>query len=171
MRHSWLLLLLVVASGCKRNPEDNAVSEPAPPPAAMLARRMTLDESLRELEQALSSALGSGLDDSGDQHLLRAEAITDRLLETERPFEWLRTAYNLDSYVRQIQALADRLIAQMRSGVDTGVLTRETTELRRKVIFVRRALALGGGKAPPSLDSLLAAHPADSVIITGEPGE
>lgn len=172
MRRLSLILLLILTAGCKRNPEENAVSEPAPPPAAALARRMTIDESLKELETELSSALGSGLEDEGLQHLLRAEAITDRLLETDMPFDWLRAdAYNLNSYVRQIQALADRLIAQMRSGVDREVLVTETTQLRHKVIYLRRALAMGGGKAPLPLDSLLAAHPADSTIVTGEAGE
>lgn len=171
MQRIALVLLLILAAGCKRNPEENAVSDPAPPPAAALARRTTLDEGLKELEKELSGALGAGLDDEGTQRLLRAEAITDRLLETEMPFSWLKNAYSLDSYVRQIQALADRLIAQMRSGANRDVLIAETTELRRKVISVRQALALGGGKPPLPLDSLLAAHPADSTIITGEAGE
>lgn len=171
MQRLSLVLLLILAAGCKRNPEEQSVSDPAPPPAAALAQRMTLDESLKELEKELSEALGAGLDSDGVNRILRAEAITDRLLETEMPFTWLRNAYSLDSYVRQLQAMADRLIALMRSGADTDVLITETTVLRRKVIYVRQALALGGGKSPLPLDSLLAAHPADSTIVTDEAGE
>lgn len=171
--HAAILTVAIHAAGCKKqNPEESAVSGPAPPPAAALARQnATLDQSLKELEQELSLALGSGMDDAGKAHILTAEAITDRLLETKMPFTWLRAdAYSLEAYNRQIQALADRIVAEIRSGVDHATITREVTALRRKVIILRQLLAKGGGKTPPSLDSLLAAHPADSVI-TGGPGE
>ena len=172
-RRMLLLTLIALTAGCRRNPEENAVSQPAPPPAAALARRgATLDESLRDLEKELSTSLGAGIDESGQEHIMRAEAITDRLLEAQLPFTWSTArSYHLEAYVRQIQALADRLVAEMRSGVERSVLMRDATELRRKVIELRRALALGGGNPPPSLDSLLAEHPADTTIITGEAGE
>jgi hypothetical protein len=172
-RTMLLLTFIAVMAGCRRNPEETAVSQPAPPPAAALARRgATLDESLRDLEKELSIALGAGMDESGQDHIMRAEAITDRLLEAELPFSWSTArSYRLEAYVRQIQALADRLVAEMRSGRDRSAPMREATDLRRKVIELRRAIALGGGNAPPSLDSLLAAHPADTTIITGEAGE
>ena len=168
-----VLLLMAPLAGCSRNPEESAVSQPAPPPAAALARKtITLDNSLQELEKELSTALGAGLDDAGRGHILRAEAITDRLLEAQLPFTWLATGpYHLESKVRQIQALADRVVAEMRSGTDRTTLAREVTALRKDVIALRRALELGGGDPPPSLDSLLARHPADSTIITGEAGE
>lgn len=165
--------MLASMTGCKRNPEESAVSQPPPPPAAALARQnLTLDQSLIELEKELSMAIGTGMDGSAESHILRAEAITDRLLETELPFSWLTAnAYSLDSWVRQIQALADRVVAQMRSGVDQGTITRDVTELRRKVIGLRQSLAQGGGKAPTSLDSLLAGHEPDSVLTTEESGQ
>lgn len=168
MRMGWMGLALVIgAGGCKQNPEESAVSQPAPPPAAAITQNMTLDESLTELERELSAALGSGMDASAQNRILRAEAITDRLLETELPFGWLRAhAYSLDSWVRQIQALADRVVAQMRSGVDHGTITRDVTELRRKVIELRRSLAQGGGNPPTPLDSLLAGTARDSVLAT-----
>jgi len=172
-RRILLLTLIAVMAGCRRNPEENAVSQPAPPPAAALARRgETFDESLRDLEKELSTALGAGMDDSGQDHIMRAEAVTDRLLEAQLPFSWSTArSYRLESYVRQIQALADRLVAEMRSGAERSQLMRDATDLRRKVIELRRALALGGGNPPPTLDSLLAGHPADTTIITGEAGE
>jgi len=167
------LTMIVMAAGCRQNPEESAVSQPAPPPASALARQnLPLDQSLKELEKELSVAIGRGMDASAEENILRAEAITDGLLESEMPFSWLTAnAYSLDSYLRQIQALADRVVAQMRSGVEQGVITREVIDLRRKVISVRRALAQGGGASPPSLDSLLAGHPADSVITADEDGE
>lgn len=167
------VLLTAMLVGCRQNPEESAVSQLTPPPAAALARQVvTLDNSLQELEKELSMALGTGLEDAGSGHILRAEAITDRLLEAQLPFTWLATGpYHLESKVRQIQALADRVVAEMRSGIDRPTLTREVTALRNDVIALRRALALGGGNPPPSLDSLLARHPADSTIITGEAGE
>lgn len=168
-----VLTMIVLAAGCRQNPEESAVSQPAPPPAAALARQnLPLDQSLKELEKELSTAIGRGMDDAAEANILRAEAITDGLLESEMPFSWLTAnAYSLDSYLRQIQALADRVVAQMRSGVEQTVITREVIDLRRKVISVRRALAMGGTSSPPSLDSLLAGHPADSIITADEAGE
>jgi hypothetical protein len=172
LRTVFVLTLIATSAGCRGNPEESAVSRPAPPPAAALARPgATLDGSLQELEKELSSALGSGMDESGEVHVLRAEAITDRLLEVQLPFTWLANAYRLEAYVRQIQASADRLVAEMRSGGDRQIVLGDATDLRRKVIELRRSLALGGGNPPPSLDSLLAAHPADSTIILQESGE
>jgi hypothetical protein len=138
----------------------------------MVRRGTTLDQSLQELEAQLSAAIGSGMDRSGEAHVLRAEAITDRLPEAHLPFTWLtRRGYRLDAYVRQIQSLADRLVAEIRSGADRATMLRDATELRQRTIDLRRALAMGGGNPPPSLDSLLAAYPADSAIITEEHGE
>jgi hypothetical protein len=174
MRFRLLVLMLIpVLAGCKKNPEESAVSQPAPPPAAALARQsLTLDQSLVQLEKELSMAIGTGMDKSAEPHILRAEAITDRLLETELPFGWLKAhAYSLDSWVRQIQALADRVVAQMRSGVDQTTITRDVTELRNKVIGLRKSLAQGGGNPPPSLDSLLAGHEPDSVFMEEGPSD
>lgn len=164
LRKSVFLVLLI--AGCGRNPEENASSLPAPPPAAMLEiRGKSLDASLIALEKELSDALGGGLDDSGKGHIVRAEAITDRLLETQLPFTWLRsTSYSLESQVRQIQALADRVVAEMRSGMDKSLVMRDVIDLRGRVISLRRAMAMGGGRPPLSLDSLLAGVQADSTL-------
>jgi len=165
-RKVLLLLLLAAISGCGRNPEENAVSQAAPPPAAALAEQgRTLDESLRLLEKELSAAIGAGVEKAGEDHMLRAEAITDRLLEARLPFTWLKGPdYSLEGYVRQIQALADRIIAEIRSGADRGAVTQEAIDLRAKVITLRRGLAMGGGKAPVPLDSLLAGVVADTIL-------
>src|SRR5512138_162406 len=87
-----VLLLLALLGGCRRNPEDAAVSEPAPPAAALLAGQdRSLDQSLRDLDKELAAALSSGIDKGGQEHMFRAEAVTDRLLETKLPFTWLTT--------------------------------------------------------------------------------
>lgn len=168
LRTTIILLLLAMASGCRRNPEENAVSQPAPPPAAALAAQgRSLDESLAMLDKELAAALHAGVDEAGEGNMLRAEAITDRLLEARLPFSWLKgTDYSLEGYVRQIQALADRIVAELRSKTDRGIITQDATELRRKVITLRRSLAMGGGKAPVPLDSLLAGVQADSTLPT-----
>jgi hypothetical protein len=168
-RKSLLVLLLATSAGCRRNPEESAMSQPAPPPAALLAAQgKSLNASLQDLQQELSAALGTGLDDEGGKHILRAEAISDRLLESQLPFSWLAsTSYSLEAYVRQIQALADRIVAEMRSGSDHALVMQDAQDLRKKVVVLRRALAMGGARAPESLDSLLANIPRDSAIIAG----
>lgn len=169
MRFTLLLLTAAFLSGCRRNPEDNAVSDPSPPPAAALSgQQQSLDAGLRTLDAELSEAMSGDLDgDGAKNHLLRAEAITDRLLESDLPFHWLRARdYSVESMVRQIQALADRVIAKMRNGLDGQDLLPDVRELRQTVIQLRRALAMGGGPAPVSLDSLLARYANDSTVVT-----
>lgn len=168
LRKYVIFVMFIAVPGCRRNPEDSAVSEPAPPPAAALARQgVSLDQSLKDLEKELSAALGTGLDKEGVPHILTAEAITDRLLESRLPYAWLKaTSYSLEAYVRQIQSLADRIVAELRSGVDKGTVMRDAVALRRKVIDLRRSLAVGGANPPMSLDSVLAKAPADSTLPT-----
>jgi hypothetical protein len=84
-----MLIVLALSAGCRRNPDDGRIAV-VPLPAALFASRgMTLDDGLRMLEADLNDA-GNGLDKSAVDHLLRAEAITDRLLEARLPFTWLR---------------------------------------------------------------------------------
>ena len=163
-----IIVAVLLLGACRQNPEDNAVSGPAPPPAAALAApNQSLDASLHDLEVELSKALGSNIDKSGQAHILTAEAITDRLLENKLPFTWLtRESYSLEGYVRQIQAAADRIVAEIRNGVDRGTIVNETTELRQQVIMLRHDLAMGGGNPPVPLDSLLKGVVADSTLPT-----
>ena len=164
-----MLLVPLVLAGCRRNPEEAAVSSASPPPAAALARdHRSLDDGLRELDRLLSLAMRGDLEgDEAEDHLMRAEAITDRLLETEQPFHWMRSRdYSVESAVRQIQALADRVIAKMRNGMDGQDILVDVRDLRRQVIELRRGLAAGGGDPPLSLDSLLARYANDSTVVT-----
>jgi hypothetical protein len=161
--------MMTLLSGCRQNPEDSAVSNPSPPPAAALTRQhQSLDDGLKQLDAALTTAMRGDLEgQSAKTALEEAEAITDRLLESELPFHWMRARdYSVESSVRQIQALADRVIAKMRNGMDGQELRTDVREMRTKVIELRRGLAAGGGDAPLSLDTLLARYANDSTVIT-----
>ena len=133
----------------------------------MLIGAVQLEARLAELESVLRESMGGDLDDAKVERLLRAEALTDRLLEAEPPVEWLATDYSLDSKLRQLQALADRIVAQIRRGGEEQAVARDVRDLRRAVAVLRRDLVRpGGGKAPPPLDSLLA-----SVRVEAPPAE
>lgn len=120
------------------------------------------------LDAELARAMSGDLEGAGaKKHLELAEAITDRLLESDLPFHWLRSRdYSVESMVRQIQALADRIVAKMRNGLDGQDILPDVRDLRNNVIALRKALAMGGGPAPMSLDSLLARYANDSTVVT-----
>jgi hypothetical protein len=169
-----VLLVSVSLLACSRsNPEDLAVSSPAPPPSAALvrlSRSTTLDYSLALLQRELAAALKDA--DKREDHLFRAEAITDRLLESQLPFAWMKaTSYGVEPRVRQIQALADRILAEIRSGLSAPLVTRDIRELDAKVTALRAGLRAGGGPAPPSLEALLAAYAADTLASGSDRGE
>jgi hypothetical protein len=168
MRFSVLILILAAAA-CGRNPEEGAISEASPPPAAALAgRHQSLDEGLKLLDAELSAAMSGDLGSaSGKSRLMRAEAITDRLLEADLPFHWLNARdYSVESMIRQIQALADRVVAKMRNGMDGAEILVDVRDMRQKVLMLRRDLTAGGGAAPVSLDSLLARYGNDTTVVT-----
>jgi hypothetical protein len=159
-RTSVALVLSLLGSGCWAPPDDPAAGAQAPPPAAALTEISSttpLDQGLAMLEAELDPVLQDDLDDADrNARLLRAEAITDRLLETRLPFEWLSTEnYGLDSRLRQIQALADRVIAQLRSSAPRDSLHADVATLLTVVGDLRAAIAEGGTRAPPSLEQLL----------------
>jgi hypothetical protein len=169
MRLTPLVLITALIAGCNRNPEEEATSDPTPPPAAALSRQhRSLDDGLRQVEGALALAVRADLKgDAAKNQLMRAEAITDRLLESELPFHWMRARdYSVESAVRQIQALADRVIAKLRNGMDGQEIGDDVREMRTKVAELRRGLASGGGDAPLSLDTLLARYANDSTVVT-----
>jgi hypothetical protein len=133
----------------------------------LAAQHQSLDAGLKLLDHEVAEAMGGDLDsDEAQAHLLRAEAITDRLLESELPFHWLKRDYSVESMARQIQALADRIVAKMRNGVKGQELLADVRDLRQKVLDLRKGLAAGGGPAPPSLDTLLARYANDSTVVT-----
>lgn len=154
------IVVLLLAAACTR-PDERMVASADPPPAAAVApieAGAPLDELLARLEAELAAALESGVNnDEGMTRLMRAEAISDRLLESRLPFTWLTAeAYSLPARLRQIQASADRVVALARGGAQVQRLADQTAALRADVSDVRAALARGGGPPPPTLDMLLA---------------
>ncbi len=146
--------------GCRiRNPEDSAGTSPTPPPAAALvlaSDTVSLATQLARLEGIASQALQDASDDDRRTHILQAEAITDRLLETRLPFAWMNDRYSVEARLRQLQAAADRIVAEMRRGELGQPVNDDLTELRDRVAALRQELQQGGGQAPPSVDSLIA---------------
>ena len=167
-----LIPVLLLTLGCSQENPEEAVRSPAAPPAAALAMprgAVSLERSLIALEQELDAAANS--DDRADR-LIRAEAITDRLLETRLPFAWMTArAYGVQSLLRQIQSLADRIIAELRSGEKAEIIEQDVADLRAKVKELQAGLRAGGGAMPLSLDSLLAAYAADSLLKLQDTGE
>lgn len=151
------------------------MSAPPPPAAAMIApvrESMSLDDKLARLEAELGLAQERGeLDARARARIFRAEAITDRILETEPPFVWLAEGYDLEARLRQLQALADRIVAQVRRDEPEPVVRGDVERLKRQVGELRAALRAGGHSvAPTPLDSLLARTVSDSVGMTVNEG-
>ncbi len=158
---SSLILALPLLASCGDG-ADLRVSQEAPTSAAALAPGMeaeSLDEQLRKLDAELVLAA------SGDpDRLLTAEAISDRLIHAERRVDWLAAGYSLEARLRQLQAMADRVVARMRRGATLEEVEDEVAIIRVAVEDLQRQLAMpGGGTAPPSLDSLLQQDPLRDV--------
>jgi len=170
-----LIASAAVVFGCQRNPEDDAMSSPPPPPAAMIApvrEAMVLEERLARLHAELTLSLRGQLDHRSRMHMLRAEAITDRLLEVNPPIYWLAEGYDIEARLRQIQALADRIVAKMRRSAPREAILADIERLHAMVGELRISMAQAGGReAPPSLDELLAGLVEDSLRATVTEGE
>ena len=127
-----------------------------------------------QLDQ-LTAELSAAVEGEPD-HLLRAEAITDRLLQAPRRVDWLATGYDVEARLRQLQAMADGLVARMRRGTTLSEVGPEVALLRAAVADLQEQLRVpGGGAPPPTLDSLLAQDPLRDVgaaslqALTAEP--
>lgn len=168
----FLVLLAPALAACDGRSPDASASAQAPPPwaAAPLATGMPLDEMLDTLEYELTAALDDDTDgDERMQRLIRAEAITDRLLDSRMPFDWLEDGnYSVGARLRQIQSLADRVAAQIQSRAPRVDVIVEARDLLRIVRELRAGLAEGGTGAPPSLGELLT---ADSTTARPPPRE
>jgi hypothetical protein len=150
-----LLPALLAASGCQRGGDDQPSGSA---PAALLspvAESAPLDAKLEHLQAELEAALAGEMDDRAYQRLIRAEAITDRLLEVPPPIGWLAASYDVESYLRQIQALADRIEAQIRRGGRPQAIRGDTEALHAMVVELRTAIAQPGGREPTRYESLL----------------
>lgn len=159
MRRSVLLVpVLLTATACGTDPGERGVSRDAPPAAAVVApdeQDQRLPARLEELTAELDSAAAGAPD-----RLLTAEAITDQLMDAPREMDWLATGYDLEARLRQMQAMADGLVARLRRGATLDEVRPEVELLQAAVADLQQQLALeGGGPAPPTLDSLLAQDP------------
>jgi hypothetical protein len=101
-------IVALALSGCGRRDADAFDAQREPPAAwAPVPAGMPLDRSLEMLNEELDTVLQAGLDAPDiTQHVLRAEVITDRLLEADVPFGWITgEAYSVEAKLRQIQAI------------------------------------------------------------------
>ena len=157
MRSAALVLIAVLLAACNEVPWAR---QPEAPPVAALGEAFppgsTLADGLAIINATLDSALRADFDDIGVQQLLRAEALSDRVLETEMPFGWLASQnYSVEARVWQIQAQADRIVARLRAGARREDLVPEAQALQRDVNALRSAIAAGGQSPPPPVDRLL----------------
>jgi len=162
-----IILLLLPLASCRRS---EAPTQDQGPPAAALERLtgIPLHEALGMLDRELVAALRTGLEGPGMEAFVRAEAISDRLLETRFPFEWLRSdSYSVQARIRQIQSQADRIDSLLRTDAPRDSALADLRHLRRAVLGLRQDLAQGGGARPIPLERLLAGR--DTLdLISGE---
>lgn len=156
MRHRLVIAILGLLAACN-DPWSRAPDAPAAagqmeafPPGA------TLRDGLDMIGAVLDSAISTQLDDAGVGNLLRAESLTDRVLETQIPFGWLTASdYSVEARVWQIQARADRIVARLRADARRDELLAEVQALRADVAALRAAISGGGEPAPAPIDRLL----------------
>lgn len=157
MRNRALAALagLAILGGCGRAPQpDDGIraGQTAPPPRT----NPSLDASLARMEAELDTALAAGVDGAGIERLYRAEEISNRLLESHLPFAWLETEnYSVDARLRQIQSVADRVVARIRSAGPRADLIADIEALRGEIRVLRAGLARGGTAAPVPIERLL----------------
>ncbi len=169
-RHACRLATAALAlAGCnQRNPEYEAMSAPAPPPAAVLGPALDsipLPVKLARMQGLLDDAVAHGITGGGSARIVAVKLLADRLLEVPPPFSMLKDGYSLEARLRQVEARADRILSELRrEDADEGAVMNETRTLRMQVASLRRELALGGAPNPPPLDSLLATIPANPSI-------
>lgn len=155
MRVVLLLCLGIIACG----PSDAAdASEQASVSIlAEIRQGMPLDSLLFMIDSHLVRAMAGGMDSESTIQFLRAEALTDRLLEARAPFEWIvAEGYSVESRLRQIQSSADRVRAQVQTAAPRDQMLGDLRNLREEVVQLRRALTRGGTRAPPDIHELLA---------------
>ena len=152
-------IVILLTAGCRPRVEEATDADELVPLASSVApiAGAPLDTALALVEVELKGAIDNNLDNTGLTHFQRAEALSDRLLETRFPFQWLKSeAYSVEAKLRQIQALADRILAELRSGTPTDSAMRDLRAAQTEVKALRQALRQGGGAAPPTLDKLMA---------------
>jgi len=152
-----VLLLCIALAAC--GPSD-AADAADPASVAILAEiraGMPLDSLLYMIDEHLVRATAGGMEGDAALQFLRAEALTDRLLEARAPFEWLTSErYSVEARLRQIQSSADRVRAQVQTAAPREIMLQDLRTLRNEVVQLRQALTKGGTRAPPDIHQLLA---------------
>jgi hypothetical protein len=150
-----MVLGIAILAGCGRAPQPDdglRAGQAAPPPRT----NPSLDASLARMEAELDTALAAGVDGAGIERLYRAEEISNRLLESHLPFAWLEDEnYSVDARLRQIQSVADRVVARIRSSGRQEELTADVESLRAEIRTLRAGLAHGGTAAPIPIERIL----------------
>jgi hypothetical protein len=158
MKNFICLVCVASAAACGPRQPDDGSEQAAVAMLAAVRPGEPLDSMLWRLDQHLVNAMSDQLEDESLIELHRAEALTDRLLEARMPFEWITgEQYSVQSRLRQIQSLADRVIAEVETMAPREQLLLDLRELRTEVVELREALTKGGTRAPPSIEELLAA--------------
>jgi hypothetical protein len=153
-----LAIVLVLAAACGQPADDVPGTDALELPAEEVSG-LPLERILERLEAQIDSALDEGLGAGAVRRLAAAEAVTDRLIETGLPFEWLRVdgGYSVEARLRQIQTLADRVMALSRGSVGRDSLGAGARAFRDGVRGLREDLAKGGGTPPIPVANLLRA--------------
>lgn len=150
------LLAAALAACGSRGP--SGASADAPPVAALVEITDTLP-----LGAQLARLAGMADSASRQETTTRArtagrmEALTDGLLEAKLPFQQLASGYSLESRLRQLQALADRIVAEQQAGGMEDTVRTDLRLMSRQAEGLQAALKRPGGPTPPPMDSLLAA--------------
>jgi hypothetical protein len=150
LRVSLFVSVLVVA--CRGStPDDGAATDLSAAASLPDATSLPLDQLLEMLQKELDLVFeNEKSEEEATAHLIRAEELTDRLLDSRIPFEWLSAEqYSVDARLRQIQALADRVLAQIRIREPWPSIMADARTLRESVERLRAELAEGGTAAPP----------------------
>lgn len=152
----FTLLIVLLIAGCAPSTDSDAPERATVAVMSEVPPGMPLDQILTLLEEHLVRAEVGRMEGSALDEFRHAEAITDRLLEARAPFTWLSAEdYSVQSRLRQVQSMADRVHAQVRTGMPRDTVLRNLGELRDQVRQLRRALAQGGTVAPPGIEELL----------------
>lgn len=157
MKIILLLMWTGIAAGCgPREPDETRAERATVAALAQMRAGAPLDSMLWRLDQHLVNAMTGRLEGEAAIEFRQAEAITDRLLEARLPFEWITAEqYSVQSRLRQIQSLADRVLAELESASPREQMLLDLRQLRTDVVRLREAITRGGGRAPPSIEQLL----------------
>ncbi len=167
-RPSPRLALALMAAAClaacrARTEEDSTPAVPVSVPIGLAGDTVPLTRRAVELRSQVDSALdqGSGLDAG---LVYRIATVSDEMAVSRLPFAWSRDRYDLGGRLREIQAMAARITAEVRRDLEPDSIRPDLTTLRAEIERLRTELAEGGGPAPPSLDSLLRGYAKEHTV-------